>query len=264
MQLGVLQQLQLSGAVAVSTPSRLATADTRKGVEMFTSLGVPTIAVVENMAFFEDNTGKRHYPFGKGIEGTFAGDLPVVQLPISLAMNEGNENGEPIMLESLKSSQETEAFSRLADHVSRDLLLTHYGNPDSEALMVQFEGEPTTFSLESLTLKLLPGTEKKESLIVRVVSSEGATQTAFRPSRLRSRDPSTGEIIPDSPFLGATSAVEIDSSSDTIPRKPSPSLMPVKVERRGRYGYAVEWADGATIIYSMTCIAMAANGSIIS
>jgi ATP-binding protein involved in chromosome partitioning len=51
--LGVLQQLQLSGAVAVSTPSRLATADTRKGIEMFTSLGVPTMAVVENMAYFE-------------------------------------------------------------------------------------------------------------------------------------------------------------------------------------------------------------------
>jgi ATP-binding protein involved in chromosome partitioning len=53
VQLAVLQQLQLSGAVAVSTPSRLATADTIKGLEMFTSLGVPTMAVVENMAYFE-------------------------------------------------------------------------------------------------------------------------------------------------------------------------------------------------------------------
>lgn len=53
VQLAVLQQLQLSGAVAVSTPSKLATTDTRKGIEMFTSLGVPTLAVVENMAYFE-------------------------------------------------------------------------------------------------------------------------------------------------------------------------------------------------------------------
>jgi Mrp family chromosome partitioning ATPase len=53
VQLAVLQELQISGAVAVTTPSKLAISDTRKGIEMFTSLGVPTIAVVENMSFFE-------------------------------------------------------------------------------------------------------------------------------------------------------------------------------------------------------------------
>jgi hypothetical protein len=53
VQLAVLQQLQLSGAVAVSMPSRLATADTIKGLEMFTSLGVPTMAVVENTANYD-------------------------------------------------------------------------------------------------------------------------------------------------------------------------------------------------------------------
>jgi hypothetical protein len=53
VQLAVCQDIQLSGAVAVSTPSKLATVDTRKGIDMFTSLGVPTLAVVENMAYFE-------------------------------------------------------------------------------------------------------------------------------------------------------------------------------------------------------------------
>lgn len=52
VQLAVCQDIQLSGAVAVSTPSKLAAVDTRKGIEMFTSLGVPTLAVVENMAYF--------------------------------------------------------------------------------------------------------------------------------------------------------------------------------------------------------------------
>ena len=53
VQLAVLQELQLSGAVAVTTPSKLALVDTLKGIEMFTSMGVPTLAVVENMAYFE-------------------------------------------------------------------------------------------------------------------------------------------------------------------------------------------------------------------
>jgi ATP-binding protein involved in chromosome partitioning len=53
IQLQVCQDLQLSGAVAVTTPSRLALSDTKKGIEMFSSLGIPTIAVVENMSYFE-------------------------------------------------------------------------------------------------------------------------------------------------------------------------------------------------------------------
>ena len=53
IQLGVLQELQLSGAVAVTTPSKLAVTDTKKGIEMFTSLGVPTLAVIQNLSYFE-------------------------------------------------------------------------------------------------------------------------------------------------------------------------------------------------------------------
>ena len=55
VQLQVCQDLSLSGAVAVTTPSKLAVEDTRKGIEMFTSLGVPTLSVVQNMSYFEVN-----------------------------------------------------------------------------------------------------------------------------------------------------------------------------------------------------------------
>ena len=53
VQLAVCQDLQLCGAVAVTTPSKLAIADARKGIEMFSTLGVPTVALVENMSYFE-------------------------------------------------------------------------------------------------------------------------------------------------------------------------------------------------------------------
>ena len=64
VQLEVCQSLSLSGAVAVSTPSALAWADVRKGVEMFGELGVSTLALVENFAYFVCEGGRR-YPFGK-------------------------------------------------------------------------------------------------------------------------------------------------------------------------------------------------------
>ena len=53
VQLSICQDLHLSGDVAVTTPSKLAIADARKGIEMFSSLGVPTLALVENMAYFQ-------------------------------------------------------------------------------------------------------------------------------------------------------------------------------------------------------------------
>jgi Mrp family chromosome partitioning ATPase len=66
VQLEVCQSLSLSGAVAVSTPSALAWADdVWKGVEMFGELGVSTLALVENFAYFVCEGGGRHFPFGK-------------------------------------------------------------------------------------------------------------------------------------------------------------------------------------------------------
>ena len=56
VQLTICQELDLSGAVGVSTPSKLAIADARKGIEMFSSIGIPTLALVENMSYFEVRT----------------------------------------------------------------------------------------------------------------------------------------------------------------------------------------------------------------
>ena len=42
----------------------------------------------------------------------------------------------------------------------------------------------------------------------------------------------------------------------------SPRLFPCKINRKGRYGYSVEWRDGATIIYSMISLAKAAGAKL--
>jgi len=46
IQITACQTLQLSGAVVVTTPHRLATEDVRKGIQMFEGLKVPVLAVV--------------------------------------------------------------------------------------------------------------------------------------------------------------------------------------------------------------------------
>jgi len=38
------------------------------------------------------------------------------------------------------------------------------------------------------------------------------------------------------------------------------NLFPAKISKKEKYGYEVEWADGATIIYSLLAIAKAVEG----
>ena len=50
VQLTLSQDFQVTAAVLVTTPQRLSFVDVVKGVEMFDKVGIPTIAVIENMA----------------------------------------------------------------------------------------------------------------------------------------------------------------------------------------------------------------------
>ncbi len=57
----------LTGAVVVTTPSPLATADVVRGIKMLTRFRVPVLAIVENMASFQcGSCSATHFPFGRG------------------------------------------------------------------------------------------------------------------------------------------------------------------------------------------------------
>ncbi len=102
VHLTVVHELELDGAVIVSTPQQLAVADVRRGVEMFRAegIGVPILGIVENMAWFTpaELPGKRYYIFGEGGSRRFAeaegleflGDIPIVQ-----SVTDSGETGLP-------------------------------------------------------------------------------------------------------------------------------------------------------------------------
>mmetsp|Transcript_7273 Transcript_7273/g.8782 ORF Transcript_7273/g.8782 Transcript_7273/m.8782 type:complete len:191 (+) Transcript_7273:100-672(+) len=68
VHLTLCQQMEnkIDAAVIVTTPQRLSFVDVVKGIDMFHRLKVPTIAVVENMAWFKGDSGKKIFPFRTG------------------------------------------------------------------------------------------------------------------------------------------------------------------------------------------------------
>jgi hypothetical protein len=212
--------------------------------------------------------GTRHYPFGRGLESEDDKGFErasLVQLPISLLTNTANDEGVPLCLERPEDAkQELSAFQILADTVSEKLLKYQYGHRDDDGIgLVSFGASEESFDVSTVTMLM----SSDGTFTVRLFSETGAIQKQISPARLRSLDPKTGEEIPDSPFLREAKESESSQSDPVVTvhktkGKQSPSLIPTKVERKGRYGFSVEFSDRAVIIYSMASIAKAAGGTI--
>ncbi|KAI2513875.1 hypothetical protein MHU86_658 [Fragilaria crotonensis] len=245
VQLAVCQDLRLTGAVAVTTPSKLALSDAKKGIDMFTSLGVPTLAVVENMAYFVCDGGGKHYPFGRGVLEESMKN--VFQLPISTLTNGANDCGIPLALaRPSAASEELGIIGELATAVSRELFLAQHGRSDSSVETHQPHKVifPNSSADDEFDVASTHLTVTNEGFVARFFSEKGAMQVPIPPANMRARHPKTGELMED-----------IEAGMVQT----SPKLLPAKLDPKGRYGYAIEWADGATIIYSMLSIARAAG-----
>lgn len=101
-QLTLAQQVPLSGSVIVSTPQDLALIDARKGIEMFTKVGVPVLGIVENMSYFiASDTGRRYDIFGHGgarAEAKKRGIPFLGEVPLDPQIRTASDAGSPVVL----------------------------------------------------------------------------------------------------------------------------------------------------------------------
>ena len=107
IHLTLVQHLQLTGAIVITTPQPVALVDARKGVDMFMNekINVPVLGLIENMAWFTpaELPNNRYYIFGKDGGKQLAEELNIPllgQVPLVQSIREGGDEGTPIALQN--------------------------------------------------------------------------------------------------------------------------------------------------------------------
>ncbi|MEI8295289.1 MAG: Mrp/NBP35 family ATP-binding protein [Alphaproteobacteria bacterium] len=120
VQLTLVQQTRMAGAIIVSTPQDIALIDARKGLEMFRKVDVPVLGIIENMSIFHcPHCGKASEIFSHGgarheaelCQVPFLGEIPLY-LPIRT----GSDSGIPLVVAS-PQTPEAESYKAIAQKI---------------------------------------------------------------------------------------------------------------------------------------------------
>ena len=124
VQLTMVQQAPLTGAVIVSTPQDLALIDARKGLAMFQKVNVPIMGIVENMTSFVcPHCGGESHIFGHGGAAETAKMLGcdfLGGIPLEMNVRMSADSGKPIMTQKEESAAKT-AYLNIAEQVANKL-----------------------------------------------------------------------------------------------------------------------------------------------
>jgi ATP-binding protein involved in chromosome partitioning len=122
-QLSLIQSVELSGAVIVTTPQKVALADAIRGISMFQKLNVPILGLVENMAYYPLPDGGKDYIFGQGggraTAARFGVDV-LAELPLRTEIRKACDQGLPT---ALGDSEAASLFAEMAGKVAERLPL---------------------------------------------------------------------------------------------------------------------------------------------
>lgn len=138
IHLTLLQLLGISGALVVSTPQKVALADAKKAIMMFSQAksSTPILGILENMAYFSapELPDNKYYIFGQGGAEAMAEqfDLPFLgEIPLLPSICADADKGEPEVLHT--DSITYRAFQKLSDLVIRILEMYKGGISPAEA-----------------------------------------------------------------------------------------------------------------------------------
>jgi ATP-binding protein involved in chromosome partitioning len=123
IQISLVQQVPLAGAVIVSTPQDLSLIDAKKAIDMLKRTNIPLFGLVENMSYFvAPDTGARYDIFGHG--GAQAAARPMGlpflgEIPLVMKIRETSDAGAPVTATDPEGA-EAKAFRAIAARILAD------------------------------------------------------------------------------------------------------------------------------------------------
>jgi ATP-binding protein involved in chromosome partitioning len=118
--LSLAQALPLSGVVIVTMPQAVSLEDASRGLEMFRTLDVPILGVIENMSYLTLPDGSKMDVFGQGGGEAMARqyDVPFLGgIPMNPNVRIGGDSGKPIIVTDPESDA-AKALKSLAEAVA--------------------------------------------------------------------------------------------------------------------------------------------------
>jgi ATP-binding protein involved in chromosome partitioning len=118
--LSLAQALPLSGVVIVTMPQAVSLEDASRGLEMFRTLNVPILGVIENMSYLTLPDGSKMDVFGQGGGEALANhyDVPFLgAIPLNPNVRIGGDNGQPIVVAD-PTADAAKALKQLAETVA--------------------------------------------------------------------------------------------------------------------------------------------------
>jgi ATP-binding protein involved in chromosome partitioning len=135
--LSLSQSVPVAGAVLVTTPQSVAVADTRRAVQMYRKLNIPTLGLIENMSHFVcPGCGRDSDIFGKGGGERLAAELAVPflgHIPLYEPVRQAGDNGVPVVI-SAPDSPPALAIMAAAERVAQQVSIASFSR---RALPVQ-------------------------------------------------------------------------------------------------------------------------------
>ena len=99
-QLTFAQEINIDGAIIVSTPQEIALQDVKRGIRMFDKLKVKIIGLIDNMSHFIGDDGKKYAIFGEGGVKKTADEFQkefLGEIPIDPEVGKQGDQGTPIV-----------------------------------------------------------------------------------------------------------------------------------------------------------------------
>jgi ATP-binding protein involved in chromosome partitioning len=114
------QEIEIDGAVIVTTPQDIAIIDVKRGIEMFKRTNVKILGIIENMTSFTSGDGVEHFIFGKDGGKKIANQFNIellAQIPINIEIQKKSDEGTPF-LEMYKN----DSINKIFDEMTRNII----------------------------------------------------------------------------------------------------------------------------------------------